>query len=221
METALAPWHKGTRALNEKQKPWSNRELRENAEALPPMTLEESQRAARGYESTTGVGSDCFHTKFPLDLTEKRCSGIRNILTKVEQCGCWPQQAVTTMFSFFTIPKASRANGQRCFPPSWVGRNGWRAPLVQGWKSRGTLVWDATACHHGGAERTAQDGVLDMERGDVKASDEFAVTFVVHLATFLSGFSWCSCGSGRVILFPEENYQDLVRVLGTPEKGPV
>ena len=55
------------------------------------------------YKAKTGVGSDGFHTKVPLDVTTEARGEIVEFLEKVEQSGKWPQQACTTMF--VSIPK--------------------------------------------------------------------------------------------------------------------
>ena len=65
---------------------------------LSPMRIEELQHAAGRYTSSTGLGTDGFLTKLPLDLTREGRHKSIDTLTKVEQCGLWPEQASTTMF---------------------------------------------------------------------------------------------------------------------------
>ena len=67
------------------------------------MRINELQHAAGGHKSSTGVGSDGFHPKLPLGITEEGCAMITGFPMKVEQCGFWPEHACTTMF--FLIPK--------------------------------------------------------------------------------------------------------------------
>ena len=74
----------GTEVQRLYDKPWKNTKLQEEDEVLPPTRIKELQHADRGYESSTGVGTDGFHPKLPRDLTEEGCAMIIDILTKVE-----------------------------------------------------------------------------------------------------------------------------------------
>ena len=109
----------GTEAQKLDDQPRENKRVRDKEEVLPPLRLE--QRAARSFESSVGVGIDRFHPKLPLLLTKEGLSIFIDILTKVEQRGCWPEQARTTMFCRLQECRQREADCLRRFG----GGSGW------------------------------------------------------------------------------------------------
>ena len=66
------------------------------------MRAEEPKRAANSYKTSTSFGTDGFHPKVPLDLSNETCEHLVGFPWKVEQCGCWPVQAST----LFLLPQS-------------------------------------------------------------------------------------------------------------------
>ena len=83
-----------------------------------------------------------------------------------EQVGYWPVQD-STLFSFFFIIIPKNVISERpCAVLSTLFRS-WewlRAPGMQEWTKRSRASWDATEVCHEGAERTAWEALLEMER---------------------------------------------------------
>ena len=66
---------------------------------LGPLRVGAFRRVAAVYKSTTEVGSDGFHMRVPLDLSNECCGRILMLLHEVEMAGVWPTNAGTTLFS--------------------------------------------------------------------------------------------------------------------------
>ena len=128
------------------------------------------------------MGCDGFHPKVPLDVTKETRGRIVEFLRKVEQSGKWPQQACTT---FFVIPKNVTSERPIALMPKLV--RWWetmRAPEVAKWLQKYRVEWDATDGRNGGAQRTAWEVLMEMERfdGRAKTEDQGAVALVLDLA---------------------------------------
>ena len=141
------------------------------------------EKSSRMYKAKTGVGSDGFQPKVPLDLTKETRGEIVELLEKVEQSGDWPQQAFTTMF--FLIPKNVTSERPIALMPTII--RWWdalRAPEVAKWQQKCRVEWDATDGRNGGAQRTVWENWMEMERffGRAKEEDQGAVALVVDLA---------------------------------------
>ena len=87
----------------EREEAWKDLTLKGKEEALPPMTIEPSKRAATSFESTSKVGVDGFHPKVCLDLTDWCCEEILILLPKIKMAGQRPEIVSVTLF--FIIPK--------------------------------------------------------------------------------------------------------------------
>ena len=61
------------------------------------------QHEARNYESSTGMGTEGFHTKLPPEFNEERWWN---------SVGCWPEQTSTA--TFLWIPKNVTNEMPRC-----------------------------------------------------------------------------------------------------------
>ena len=153
---------------------------------MPPTRMEEQQNAASSQRVWEQTG---FTQKLLLDLTEKGCRMIIDILMNLEQCRLWLEQASATMF--FLLPK--NVTGERpiaLLAPTliwWL--EWWRAPLLQ-WSSRRNMTWDATERQYDGSDRTAMR--MWIEKCDITAKelDEGAFTSGVDLAKCSRVCSW-------------------------------
>ena len=67
-------------------------------EAPPRLKESDLEKASRFHKAKTGMGSDGFHLKVPLDLTKETRGEVVEFLENVEQSGKWPQHACTAMF---------------------------------------------------------------------------------------------------------------------------
>ena len=131
--------------------------------------------------------------------TKETRGKIVEFLEKVEQSGNWPQQACTTMF--FLIPKNVMSERPIALMPTLI--RWWealRAPEVAKWQLKYRVDWDATDGRNGGAQRSAWEVLMDMERlvESKSTRKQGAVALVLDLAKAF----------GRVSL----RHQDSVRV---------
>ena len=108
----------------------------------------------------------------------------------MEQSGKWPQQACTTMF--FLIPKNVTSERPSALMPTLI--RWWealRAPEVAKWQQKYRVDWDATDGRSGGAQQTVWEILMEMERFNGKAKEEYqvAIALVLDLA---KAFEWVS-----------------------------
>ena len=96
-------WQCGKEVQNPENKPWRSEDLKKLEEDMPRPTESDLAKPTKTYKPKTGVGCVGVHSKVPLDLARERREEVVEFLEKVEQCGKWPQQALTTMP--FLIPK--------------------------------------------------------------------------------------------------------------------
>ena len=102
-------WQTGTEAQKLDAKPWKIRSLREKEEVLPPMRIKELQHKARSYKSSTGVGTNGFHTKLPLDPTEgctfsRKCnSAVFGKNRQAPRCSSWFQRTSPARADCFDV----------------------------------------------------------------------------------------------------------------------
>ena len=75
-------------------------------EALPRLKESDLEKASRFYKAKTGVGSDGFHPKVPLDATKETRAEVVEFLEKVEQSGKWPIALMPTMIRWWEALRA-------------------------------------------------------------------------------------------------------------------
>ena len=113
----------------------------------------------------------------------------------MEQCGRSPQQAFTTMF--FLIPRNVTNEYLIALLPTLIGWLEWLRPLqVSRWQERHRVGWDATDERHGGAERTAWEELIYMERVFVFGAgetDQGWIALVLEVATAFERVSLTRC----------------------------
>ena len=100
--------------------------------------------------------------KVPSDFSTQTCGKIVVFLAKVEQCSYWPVQASTSLS--ILIPKNVTSDRPIALLPTLT--RWWeclRAPVIQEWKKRSRVRWDATERSNGGGERAAWEAMLEME----------------------------------------------------------
>ena len=104
-------WQCNTEVQGQKEQPWRSEELRSLEEGMPRFKESDSEKAARSYKATTGVGCDGFHPQSSVRFVERTRGRVVELCEKVKQRGR-PQQGCTTMF--FLIQKNVTSERPRC-----------------------------------------------------------------------------------------------------------
>ena len=84
-------WQHNTDVQDLKDMLWRNEELISLEEGMTRLEEGDSEKAARNYMASTGVGCNGFRTEVPLELSKRTRGDVVEFLQKVARCGRWPQ----------------------------------------------------------------------------------------------------------------------------------
>ena len=135
-----------------------------------------SKRAASSYKASAGVGADGFHPKTPLDPSAETCGNKAVFLAIVER---WVQASTLL---FFLIPKNVTSERPIALLSTVIRWWEWlTAPVIQEWKKKSRVEWDATQGKQWRSRKTVWEAWLDVDKYNYKVEemDQGAVTLVL------------------------------------------